>query len=288
MKGISAATFSPLSRRLPDRAFQECVHIVKVAGGIFVAQHAVKSGTKVCALGGVSRKLGANVINAGMIRIVLVDRQEIFRDGLKRLLHSEPGFEVVGGAGDAPKALQLVRDLQPDVLLLDLALRNGESIGVLKALAETGHSVRTIAMSEGAGPEAVEVAVQHGARGAIRKESSTAHLFDSIRIVFEDENWICRDQPAAPPAAPPDPQSKSKAASPVRFKLTPREMDIISAVAAGDSNKSIARKLSLSEDTVKHHVSHVFDKLGVFSRLELALFAFNHNLVQDTIDYLSQ
>jgi len=128
--------------------------------------------------------------------------------------------------------------------------------------------------------------MQHGARGSIRKESASALLFQNIRTVFHDERWICRDEavPALDEASAPAP--RGNAANAKRYRLTRREMDIVSAVAAGESNKGIARKLSLSEDTVKHHVSHVFDKLGVFSRLELALFAFNHDLVKDVLDFL--
>ena len=129
--------------------------------------------------------------------------------------------------------------------------------------------------------------MKHGARGSIRKESATALLFRNIRIVFHDEHWICCDEPG--PALDEASAAKPQAdvANAKRYRLTRREMDIVSAVASGESNKGIARKLSLSEDTVKHHVSHVFDKLGVFSRLELALFAFNHDLVKDVVDFLS-
>ena len=224
--------------------------------------------------------------NARVIRILLADRQEIFRDGLKRLLESEPHFAVVGGAGSARETLQLVRDLDPDILLLDLALNGGDSLEILRTLAATPHRVRTIGLTAGIESDLLNAAMQHGARGSIRKESATALLFQSIRTVFHDEDWICRDADAALDETG-GPRPAGDAAKAKRYRLTRREMDIVSAVAAGESNKGIARKLSLSEDTVKHHVSHVFDKLGVFSRLELALFAFNHDLVKDVVDFLS-
>jgi len=230
---------------------------------------------------------GATVENPSVIRILLVDRQEIFREGLTRLLESEPNFAVVGGAGEADRALQLVKELDPDVLLLDLALNGGQSLEILRALAAAPHRVRTIGLTAGAESDLLQAAMQHGARGSIRKESATALLFQNIRTVFHDEHWICRDEtePALDEAGGPKPPGIGANAK--RYKLTRREMDIVSAVAAGESNKGIARRLSLSEDTVKHHVSHVFDKLGVFSRLELALFAFNHDLVKDVVDFLS-
>ena len=224
--------------------------------------------------------------NACVIRILHADRQVIFRDGLKRLLELEPNFVVVGGSGSARETLQLVRDLDPDVLLLDLALNGGDSLEILRALAATPHRVRTIGLTAGIESDLLNAAVQHGARGSIRKESATALLFQNIRTVFHDEHWICRDDAGAPLDETSGPGPAGDVAKAKRYRLTRREMDIVSAVAAGESNKGIARKLSLSEDTVKHHVSHVFDKLGVFSRLELALFAFNHDLVRDIVDFL--
>jgi len=221
------------------------------------------------------------VDNASVIGIVLADRQEIFREGLKRLLESEPGFVVVGGAGTPAEVLQLVLELDPDVLLLDLGLHGSGSLEILKALAQKPYRVRTIGLTAAVEEEMLKAAVRHGARGTIRKESATPLLFKSIRTVVEDDTWMCPDPAAAAAESEGQPADASVEAQAKKFRLTRREMDIVSAVAAGESNKGIAQRLSLSEDTVKHHVSHVFDKLGVFSRLELAIFALNHDLVAD-------
>ena len=218
---------------------------------------------------------------AAVIRILLVDRQEMFRDGLKRLLESEPGFVVVGGAGHAPQALQLVRDLDPDVLLLDLALRGSDSLDILRTLAATPHRVRTIGLTAAVDKDVLVAALEYGARGVILKESATAMLFESLRKVTKDEYWVGREDVAHIVERLRQLSQHQATPNPNRFKLTRREMDIVSGVAAGESNKDIARRYSLSEDTIKHHVSHVFDKLGVFSRLELAVFAINHKLVGD-------
>ena len=215
------------------------------------------------------------------IRIVLADRQEIFREGLKRLLESEPGFVVVGGAGTPRDVLQLVVDLDPDVMLLDLGLHGSDSLEILKALAQKPYRVRTIGLSSNIEEDRLTAARRHGARGTLRKEAAAPLLFKSIRAVVDDETWTCPDPGSAAAGEMPAPAGTSVAEQAKKFRLTRREMDIVSAVAAGESNKWIAQRLSLSEDTVKHHVSHVFDKLGVFSRLELAIFAFNHDLVAD-------
>ena len=219
--------------------------------------------------------------DVAVVRILLVDRQEMFRDGLKRLLESEPGFVVVGGAGHAAQALQLIRDLDPDVLLLDLALRGSDSLDILRTLASTPHRVRTIGLTALVDKEVLVAALEYGARGVILKESGTAMLFESVRKVVENQYWVGREDVGHIVERLRHLAHHQVAPNTNRFKLTPREMDVVAGVAAGESNKDMARRLSLSEDTIKHHVSHTFDKLGVFSRLELALFAINHKLVKD-------
>jgi len=215
------------------------------------------------------------------IRIVLADHQQIFRDGLKSLLDSEPAFAVIGWAGSGLHALRMVHDLHPDVLLLDLTLPGG-GLNVLRKLAMMPEPVRTIALTASIDQDTLAAALQYGARGVILKESTTALLFKSIRTVMADEYWVAREDVGHLVARLRRLTEQSEAEGHAkRFKLTRREMEIVTAVAAGESNKGIAQRLSLSEDTVKHHVSHVFDKLGVFSRLELAVFAINHKLVKD-------
>jgi len=219
--------------------------------------------------------------NPRIIRIVLADYQLIFRDGMKSLLEAQPDFMVVGEAGSGTQALRLVRDLHPDVMVLDMAMPGG-GLSVLKKLAAMPQPVRTIALAPIADREMMMTALQHGARGVIGRESTTAMLFKSIRTATTDQYWIGRDdvgfivERMRQLAQQCESDQHAK-----KFKLTRREMDIVTAVAAGESNKGIAERLSLSEDTVKHHVSHVFDKLGVYSRLELAVFAINHKLVKD-------
>jgi two-component system, NarL family, nitrate/nitrite response regulator NarL len=219
--------------------------------------------------------------NSRIIRIVLADHQLIFRDGMKSLLAGQRDFAVVGEAGSGMQTLRLVRDFHPDVLMLDMAMPGG-GLAVLKKLAAMPQPVRVIGLVSGADRETMMAALSSGARGVIGREATTALLFKSIRTAVTDQYWIGRDDVAViiermrRLAQQHETEQHAK-----RFRLTRREMDIVTAVAAGESNKGIAQRLSLSEDTVKHHVSHVFDKLGVYSRLELAVFAINHKLVKD-------
>jgi two-component system, NarL family, nitrate/nitrite response regulator NarL len=219
--------------------------------------------------------------NPTLIRIALADHQLIFRDGMKSLLASQSDFAVVGEADAAAQTLRMVRDLNPDLLVLDMGMPGG-GLAVLKRLAAMPQPVRTMALASTADRELMLAALQNGARGVIGRESSTALLFKSIRTAVANQYWVGRDDVGLIVerlrclAQRCEAEQHAK-----RLKLTRREMDIVTAVAAGESNKGIAERLSLSEDTVKHHVSHVFDKLGVYSRLELAVFAINHKLVKD-------
>ena len=222
--------------------------------------------------------------NASVIRIVLADRQEIFREGLKRLLESEPGFLVVGGAGTPAEVMHLVDTLDPDVLLLDLRLHGGDSLEILETLAKKPHRVRTIGLTASVEDEMLKVALGHGARHDPQGISDAAAVQEHPRRGRGRYVDVPGSAMVQSGDADGDSANGSAQAQARKFRLTRREMDIVSAVAAGESNKGIAQRFSLSEDTVKHHVSHVFDKLGVFSRLELAVFAFNHDLVADIAD----
>jgi DNA-binding NarL/FixJ family response regulator len=216
-----------------------------------------------------------------VVRIAIAHHEQIFRDGLTLLLGSEPGFVVVGDAANGTRALRMVRDLRPDVLLVDLALPEG-GISVLKKLATMPERVKAIALIAGADEQLLIAALEQGARGVILKESPTALLFKSIRTVLADQFWIGRDNvgPVVERMRRLAQQYEADKNA-KQFKLTRREMEIVMAVAGGESNKDIAQRLNVREDTVKHHVSNVFAKLGVSSRLELAVFAINHELVKD-------
>jgi DNA-binding NarL/FixJ family response regulator len=219
--------------------------------------------------------------NSRIIQIVLADHQLIFRDGMKSLLEAQPDFAVVGEAGGATQALRLVRDLHPDVLVLDMAMPGG-GLAVLKKLTAMPQPVRVIALAPAADRETTMTALSNGARGVIGRETTAAMLVKSIRTATTDQYWIGRDDVGFIVEQMRRLTQQAEAEQHAKkFRLTRREMDIVTAVAAGESNKGIAERLSLSEDTVKHHVSHVFDKLGVYSRLELAVFAINHKLVKD-------
>ena len=215
------------------------------------------------------------------IRIVIADDHPIFRDGLRRLLEAEPGLKVIGEACDGAEAVKLARQLKPDILLLDLAMPRHPGLEALRDLgSNSGASmVRVILLTAAAEKHQIVEALQLGARGVVLKDSATQLLLKSIHTVMSGEYWVGRESVSNLVQYLRALVDSSTAASrQKRYGLTPRELDIISAVVAGYANKEIAEHFKISEDTVKHHLSNIFDKLGVSTRLELALFAVNQSI----------
>ena len=217
--------------------------------------------------------------SAQEIRILLADDHPIFRDGLKRLLEAEPGFQVVGEASNGAEAVRLVKQMKPELLLLDLSMPQQTGIEAIRELGSLGASVRIILLTAAAEKSQIVEALQLGARGVVLKDSATQLLIQAIRTVMSGEYWVGREQVSnLVQYLRTLMQTTAQETKQRKFGLTPRELEIVSAVVAGFANKEIAGHFKISEDTVKHHLSNIFDKLGVSTRLELALFAVNQSL----------
>jgi DNA-binding NarL/FixJ family response regulator len=210
------------------------------------------------------------------LRIVVADDHEIFRDGLRRLLEAEPGLHVIGEASSAAQAVSVTRALSPDILLLDVAMPRESGLDALRELANSPGPTRVILLTAGIDRSDIVKALQLGARGLVLKESATVLLLEVIRTVMAGEYWVGRETVSDLVGALRALTKESGGAEPLlNFGLTAREMQITALVVAATSNKEIANNLGITEKTVKHHLTNIFDKLGVSSRLELALFAIN-------------
>ena len=213
-------------------------------------------------------------------RIVIVDEHLLFREGLKRMLEDEPDFAVVGNASEPDDAVRAAQEWKPDVLIAGLSGRPlVRMMQMLRRLPANGHPVRTLVLTTTAEATRMVEVLQLGAAGIVLRESSSQQLLKSIRRVLADRHAIegqqmigvldpIRDSAAA---VPPTPGARP-------FGLTARELDIVAAIARGESNRTIAKRFSIAEVTVKHHLTRIFDKTSVLSRLELAVFAINHEL----------
>jgi two-component system, NarL family, nitrate/nitrite response regulator NarL len=220
------------------------------------------------------------------IRIVIADDHPIFRDGLRRLLESESDLKVLGEASDGAEAVKLARQLKPDILLLDLSMPRHPGLEALRELGTTPGSspVRVILLTAAAEKSQIVEALQLGARGVVLKDSATQLLLKAIHTVMAGEYWVGRESVSnLVQYLRALMQSSNVEARQRKFGLTPRELEMVSAVVAGYSNREIAEYFKISEDTVKHHLSNIFDKVGVSTRLELALFAVNQSLPLKTI-----
>lgn len=212
------------------------------------------------------------------IGILIADGQTIFRDALRALLGRVRGFRIVGEAADGESAIKQVQQLKPDVLLLDLMLPKTNGIDVLRELSATGFPARVLVFSSDVGANETVRAINMGAQGVMLKSSSSPTLFEGIRRVMAGEYWIAPDSVARLMERLQRPPARVAPAQTTQFGLTGRELEVVMEVVSGFSNQEIANKLFLSRQTVKHHLTHIFDKLGVYSRVELALFAVSHNL----------
>ena len=212
------------------------------------------------------------------VRILIADDHPIFRDGLKRLLESERDFKVIGEACDGVEAVTLARKLKPEILLLDLAMPRKAGLEALRDMSGDSSPARVILLTAAAEKEQIVEALQLGARGVVLKDSATQILLKSIRAVINGEYWVGRESVSNLVQYLRNMLESAATPRQRKYGLTPRELEIVSAVVAGYANKEIAEHFKISEDTVKHHLSNIFDKVGVSTRLELALFAVNQAL----------
>jgi two-component system, NarL family, nitrate/nitrite response regulator NarL len=213
-----------------------------------------------------------------LTRIVIADVHSVFRYGLRRLLESEPDLRVTAEASDSAEVVKLVRQVKPDLVLLGLPLGESGGLEVLCDLVAASSTVRIVLLTPGIEKSFVVGGLQLGAHGIVQKESSPRTLLESIRAVIGGQYWVARESLVCIVEALRElARRRNDNGSPQDYGLTPRELALITRVLAGLSNKDVGREFCVSERTVKHHLTHIYEKLGISNRLELAVFAVNHD-----------
>ena len=212
------------------------------------------------------------------IRIALADEHTLFRAGLRRLLCSEPDFDVVAETPGGPELFHLMESMHPDILLLDLNMPGLDGLDVLRELHNSVTDTRIVVLTASEDQEELAQAMKLGASGVVLKTTGTELLMQAIRKVHGGEIWLDGRITAnvikqLAEARQPGGRSVEQPGG-----LTPREREIAALVGQGYKYREIAEMLSISEQTVKNHLRNMFHKLGVSDRLQLALYAIHHNL----------
>ncbi|MGC3964456.1 MAG: response regulator transcription factor [Rhodocyclaceae bacterium] len=212
----------------------------------------------------------------GTIRVLLVDDHTLFRSGVKLLLSRQAGIDVVGEAGDGAEAIKLARALRPDVVLLDLNMPGLSGVEALRLILQDNPELAVLMLTVSEDAEDLATALRAGARGYLLKNIDADYLLGAIHRAREGEAVVAEAMMGkllqqfragdAPAQARED------------DKLTAREREILGYLALGESNKVIARRLDLSESTVKIHVQNILKKLNLSSRVQAAVYAVEHGL----------
>jgi DNA-binding NarL/FixJ family response regulator len=215
-----------------------------------------------------------------MIRAVVADDQAVVRGGLRMILEAQDDIEVVGEAGDGAAAVELVRELQPDVVLMDIRMPEMDGIEATRRLALAGSGARVLVLTTYGLDEYVYEALKAGAAGFLIKTDSPERLVEAVRVVAAGESLLAPEVTrrlidhflaGARPGGSAPPELE---------ELTARELEVLKLVARGLSNAEIAQTLFVSDGTVKTHVSSVLSKLGLRDRVQAVVFAYECSLVE--------
>jgi DNA-binding NarL/FixJ family response regulator len=214
-----------------------------------------------------------------MIRVLLADDQELVREGLRMMLEAEDDIEVIGEAGTGRQVLEVIGELDPDVVLMDIRMPDLDGIETTERLMRSGTRARVLILTTFDLDEYVYRAMRAGASGFLLKDARREHLASAVRTVHAGDTLLapaitrrliedfCRRSPPNPEAGP-------------AAQLSERELDVVRELALGKSNAEIADDLILGEATVKSHIAHILTKLDLRDRVQIVVFAYETGIAR--------
>ncbi|TFG67562.1 MAG: response regulator transcription factor [Anaerolineales bacterium] len=209
-----------------------------------------------------------------IIRILIVDDHPVVREGLRGMLSHKPGLLVVGDAADEIEAIQKTKQLNPDIVLLDLVMPNKNGLDVIKEIKQHQPETRILVLTSFSDEAQIIAALNCGAEGYLLKESTPKMLLEAITAVSDGQSWL---HPTI--AHKVILNAHRLSTTPAAEILTKRELEVLKLVARGISNRDIADALYISESTVRVHVSNITDKLNLDNRIQIALYAVQEGIV---------
>ena len=213
------------------------------------------------------------------IRILIADDHLIVREGLRLIMDTEPGFELVGEASDGAEAIKLAAELKPDIILMDLRMPRVDGLTAIERLQVEQPQIAIVILTTFNEDELMRRGLQAGARGYLLKDTDRNTLFNTIRAAARGETLL---QPEIVQKLLSTPKNKNESASPkIQTNLTEREIEVLAGVARGQTSKEIAYQLGITERTVKAHLTSIYNKLGVDSRAAAVSEAMKQGLLQN-------
>jgi len=213
-----------------------------------------------------------------MIRLVIVDDHALFREGLASIIRLEPDIEVSGLAGSVREAVDVVRTLKPDVVLMDFTLPDGTGADATRMVLKEDPDCKIIFLTMSEEDENLFAAIRSGAKGYLLKNMSPSKLVATIRSVQQGESALSRTMTLRLMEELSRTKEPEHLEDATLAKLTRREIDVLREIVKGSTNQEIAKQLYLSENTVKYHVHSILQKLGLPSRRAAAIFAKEHGI----------
>lgn len=208
-----------------------------------------------------------------MHKILIVDDHVLFRDGVISLINARADFEVVGSAESVHEAIELSREFRPEIVLTDFYLPDGTGLDATKAILSENPDCKIVFLTISAADEDLFAAIRLGAKGYLLKNLSGSDLISSLLALDHEEMAVSRKMLGRIALEFSHTNDQTISSEKILSKLSPREMDVLRELQTGASNNEIAQRLFLSENTVKHHIRNIFDKLGVENRREAILAA---------------